>query len=62
MDKYYINQSMWSGDYLVKKTEDGPEGGKIVQIFRTRAKAEEYVKKLNSAENAPIQYEPKTNV
>lgn len=41
-EKYYINQSVHTGDWLVKRIGDG----KIIQIFSTKEKAEKFIKKL----------------
>lgn len=46
MTQYYINWSVHSNNWLVKKTEEGNEFGKIVQIFQTKEKAEKFLKEL----------------
>lgn len=50
-NKYYINFSFTSNNWLVKKIGEGEEAGKIIQIFQTKAKAEEFIKKLEEQEN-----------
>jgi len=49
MEKYYINFSYASNNWLVKKTsENEKEAGKIIQIFSDKKKAEEFIKKLEA--------------
>ena len=50
-EKYYINWSIHSNNWLVKKTSDKPEeAGKIVQIFQTKERAEKFCNELNKKE------------
>lgn len=42
MEKYYINWSRISGNYLVKEVGEG----KIIQIFSSKIKAENFIQKL----------------
>lgn len=51
MDKYYINWSSVSGNYLVKKVGEEENAGKILQIFLTKEKAEKFIKELVEKEN-----------
>ena len=48
--KYYINWSVHSNNWLVKKTGEGEEAGKIIQIFSSKEKAEEFLRKLEERE------------
>jgi hypothetical protein len=50
-EKYYINWSVHSNNWLVKKTGEGEEAGKIIQIFSSKEKAERFIKELNEKEN-----------
>ena len=50
-EKYYINYSYASCNWLVKQTGEGEEAGKIIQIFTDKAKAEKFIKELNEKEN-----------
>lgn len=49
-EKYYINWSIHSNNWLVKQTGEGDEAGKIVQIFSSKEKAEKFIKELNEKE------------
>ena len=49
-NKYYINFSFTSNNWLVKKIGEGEEAGKIIQIFQTKKAAEDYISKLNEKE------------
>lgn len=51
MEKYYLNWSPVSGNYLVKQIGEGEEAGKIIQIFLKKEKAEKFLKELNEKEN-----------
>lgn len=51
MEKYYINYSFASCNYLVRQTGEGDEAGKIIQIFSDKKKAEDFIKQLNEKEN-----------
>jgi hypothetical protein len=52
MEKYYVNWSVHSGNWLVKKQSENPEeAGKIVQIFSSKEKAEKYCAELNEKED-----------
>lgn len=46
MNKYFINWSPYTGNYLVKRIGDG----KILQIFEDKRKAEEFIKELEEKE------------
>ena len=51
MEKHYINWSVHSNNWLVKKiSEDEKEAGKIIQIFSSKEKAEEFLRKLEERE------------
>ena len=47
MEKYFINWSVHTGDYLIKRRPDG----KIVQICSKKEKAEKFCDELNEKEN-----------
>jgi hypothetical protein len=51
MEKYYLNFSNLSGNWLVKKVGEGEDAGKIIQIFSDKKKAEEFINQLNKNEN-----------
>lgn len=51
-EKYYINWSIHSNNFLVKKQSENPEeAGQIVQIFSSKEKAEKFIQELNEKEN-----------
>jgi len=50
IEKYYINWSIHSNNWLVKK-QGGEDAGKIIQILQTKADAEKYIRKLEENEN-----------
>ena len=52
MEKYYINFSYASNNWLVKEVGEGEEAGKIIQIFLTKKAAEEYLSKLEKTQDA----------